>query len=54
MTTTVTPLDPASPVAERFLDTLADIQIAINARKRAAQVLQDRPVTNDRIRRKAA
>lgn len=54
MTTTVTPLDPASPVAVRFLDTLADIQLAIDARKRAARAQQARPVAAARTRLKAA
>jgi hypothetical protein len=54
--TTVTPLDPDSPTAKRFLDTLADIQIAINNRKRAAQLRDDQPaaVVGERYRRKAA
>ncbi|GAA2361126.1 hypothetical protein Cme02nite_38720 [Catellatospora methionotrophica] len=52
---TVAPLEPGSPVAERFLNTLADIQLAINARKRAAAMQQDRPAPLARQpRRKAA
>lgn len=40
MTTAPAPLDPNSPVAEQFLNTLADIQLAIDARARAAQAQQ--------------
>lgn len=36
MSADIPPLDPNSERAERFLDTLADIQAAINSRKRAA------------------
>lgn len=37
----ITPLQPGSPVAEAFADEFAKIMIAVEARKRAAQMWAD-------------
>lgn len=57
--TTVTPLDPDCQTAERFLNTLARIQLNIDAREAAEAMRhehenQPAPVVGERYRRKAA